>query len=118
MIYIIYSFSIICALTFICYDNEDKVVEFPPVVKFNLDLTEQNISRCIYARISYRYYTTISSLEQRRRYKAEFNADYEEYRRLHAQVAKVSKRFIQLQDRLRREEASGNWDEYEVAYRM
>lgn len=59
------------------------------------------------------YYTTISSTEQRRRYKAEFNADYEEYRRLHAQVAKVSKRFTQLQDRLRREEASGNWDEYE-----
>lgn len=61
-----------------------------------------------------RYYTTISSAEQRRRYKAEFNADYEEYRRLHAQVAKVSKRFAQLQERLKQEEASGNWDEYEV----
>ncbi|KAK9305305.1 hypothetical protein QLX08_003578 [Tetragonisca angustula] len=60
------------------------------------------------------YYTTISSAEQRRRYKAEFNADYEEYRRLHAQVAKVSKRFTQLQDRLKREQASGNWNEYEA----
>ncbi|XP_053976831.1 RNA polymerase II elongation factor Ell [Hylaeus volcanicus] len=59
------------------------------------------------------YYTTISSAEQRRRYKAEFNADYEEYRRLHTQVAKVSKRFSQLQDRLRQEEASGNWEEYQ-----
>ncbi|XP_076179580.1 suppressor of Triplolethal [Ptiloglossa arizonensis] len=59
------------------------------------------------------YYTTISSAEQRRRYKAEFNADYEEYRRLHAQVAKVSKRFSQLQERLKQEEASGNWDEYQ-----
>ncbi|XP_068986727.1 RNA polymerase II elongation factor Ell isoform X2 [Bombus flavifrons] len=59
------------------------------------------------------YYTTISSLEQRRRYKAEFNADYEEYRTLHTQVAKVSKRFIELQDRLKQEEASGNWVEYQ-----
>ncbi|XP_076624915.1 suppressor of Triplolethal [Colletes latitarsis] len=59
------------------------------------------------------YYTTISSSEQRRRYKAEFNADYEEYRRLHAQVAKVSKRFSQLQERLKQEEASGNWEEYQ-----
>ncbi|KOX76737.1 RNA polymerase II elongation factor ELL2, partial [Melipona quadrifasciata] len=64
------------------------------------------------------YYTTISSAEQRRRYKAEFNADYEEYRRLHAQVAKVSKRFTQLQDRMKREQASGNWNEYEAIRRL
>ncbi|XP_029042354.1 RNA polymerase II elongation factor Ell [Osmia bicornis bicornis] len=64
------------------------------------------------------YYTTISSAEQRRRYKAEFNADYEEYRRLHAQVAKVSKRFAQLQERLKQEETSGNWDEYEEIRRQ
>ncbi|XP_076664410.1 suppressor of Triplolethal [Andrena cerasifolii] len=64
------------------------------------------------------YYTTISSAEQRRRYKAEFNADYEEYRRLHAQVAKVSKRFAQLQERLKQEEASGNWDEYQEIRRQ
>ncbi|XP_017761775.1 PREDICTED: RNA polymerase II elongation factor Ell isoform X2 [Eufriesea mexicana] len=64
------------------------------------------------------YYTTISSAEQRRRYKAEFNADYEEYRRLHAQVAEVSRHFTQLQDRLRQEEASANWDEYEEIRRQ
>lgn len=64
------------------------------------------------------YYTTISSSEQRRRYKAEFNADYEEYRRLHAQVANVSKRFTQLQERLKQEEASGNWEEYEEVRRQ
>ncbi|XP_026666494.1 RNA polymerase II elongation factor Ell isoform X2 [Ceratina calcarata] len=58
------------------------------------------------------YYTTISSTEQRRRYKAEFTADYETYRRLHAQVATVSKRFTQLQERLKQEEAAGNWEEY------
>lgn len=93
-------------------------MQFSAVVNLNLDLTKQNIHRCTYARISYRYYTTISSTEQRRRYKAEFNADYEEYRRLHTQVAKVSKRFVQLQDRLKQEEASGNWEEYQVPYRM
>ncbi|XP_003395885.1 RNA polymerase II elongation factor Ell [Bombus terrestris] len=59
------------------------------------------------------YYTTISSMEQRRRYKEEFNADYEEYQRLHTQVAKVSIRFTELQDRLKQEEALGNWDEYQ-----
>lgn len=93
-------------------------MQFSAVVNLNLDLIKQNIPRCAYARISYRYYTTISSTEQRRRYKAEFNADYEEYRRLHTQVAKVSKRFVQLQDRLKQEEASGNWEEYQVPYRM
>lgn len=55
-----------------------------------------------------RYYTTISSPEQRRRYKAEFNADYEEYKRLHAQMAMVSGRFKQLEERLKEEEAMGN----------
>ncbi|XP_076227625.1 suppressor of Triplolethal isoform X2 [Nomia melanderi] len=58
------------------------------------------------------YYTTISSAGQRRRYKAEFNADYEEYRRLHTQVAKVSKRFTFLQEQLKQEEKNGNWSEY------
>ncbi|KZC10191.1 RNA polymerase II elongation factor ELL2 [Dufourea novaeangliae] len=64
------------------------------------------------------YYTTISSSEQRKRYKAEFNADYEEYRRLHTQVAKVSKRFTHLQERLKQEEANGNWDEYQEIRRQ
>ncbi|XP_015604168.1 RNA polymerase II elongation factor Ell isoform X2 [Cephus cinctus] len=59
------------------------------------------------------YYTTISSAEQRRRYKAEFNADYEEYRRLHTQVAKVSKRFAQLEERLKQEMAYGNYERSE-----
>lgn len=93
-------------------------MDFPAVMKLNLNLTKQNIPQCTYTRISYRYYTTISSMEQRRRYKEEFNADYEEYQRLHTQVAKVSIRFTELQDRLKQEEALGNWDEYQVPYRM
>lgn len=49
-------------------------------------------------------YTTIESLEQRRRYKEDFNADYAEYRHLHSIVDEVSRKFAQLEERLRREE--------------
>ncbi|XP_060526117.1 RNA polymerase II elongation factor Ell [Cylas formicarius] len=48
-------------------------------------------------------YVTITSREQRRRYKADFNADYAEYRDLHGIVDKVSKRFVQLEERLKQE---------------
>ncbi|KAM6351471.1 RNA polymerase II elongation factor ELL3 [Alca torda] len=41
-------------------------------------------------------YCTICSAEQRRAYEAAFGADYAEYRRLHARVGNVSRRFIQL----------------------
>lgn len=51
-------------------------------------------------------YTTIKNLEQRRRYKADFNADYAEYRKLHSEVEKVSRRFAQLEERLRQEKES------------
>lgn len=54
----------------------------------------------------YREYTTIKSVEQRRQYKSDFNADYAEYRDLHAVVEKVSRRFVQLEERLKQEEES------------
>ncbi|XP_066599287.1 RNA polymerase II elongation factor Ell [Prorops nasuta] len=60
------------------------------------------------------YFTTISSTEQRKRYKTEFNADYDEYRRLHTEVSEVSQRFTDLQARLKQEEAAENWVEYEA----
>lgn len=46
---------------------------------------------------------TIKTPEQRRRYKADFNADYAEYRDLHGVVEKVSRRFAQLEERLKKE---------------
>ncbi|CAG7662767.1 unnamed protein product [Allacma fusca] len=49
-------------------------------------------------------YTTIRTPEQRIRYKADFNAEYEEYRDLHSVIDKVSKKFAQLQERLLKEE--------------
>lgn len=51
-------------------------------------------------------YTTIKGIEQRRRYKADFNADYAEYRDLHAVVERVSRRFAQLEERLKQEDQS------------
>lgn len=51
-------------------------------------------------------YTTIKDAEQRRRYKADFNADYAEYRDLHAVVERVSRRFAQLEERLKQEDQS------------
>jgi RNA polymerase II elongation factor ELL len=54
--------------------------------------------------LSRRHYIAIRDNEQRRRYKADFTADYSEYRDLHAEVEKVSKRFARLEERLRQEE--------------
>ncbi|KAB0800920.1 hypothetical protein PPYR_05274 [Photinus pyralis] len=48
-------------------------------------------------------YATIRNGEQRRRYKSDFNADYAEYRELHAVVEKVSRRFAELEERLKQE---------------
>lgn len=53
-----------------------------------------------------RQYTTIKDLAQRRQYKADFNADYAEYRNLHGIVEKVSRRFAELKERLKQEDQS------------
>ncbi|CAG9861324.1 unnamed protein product [Phyllotreta striolata] len=49
-------------------------------------------------------YVTIMDGDQRRRYKTDFNADYAEYRDLHSIVEKVSRRFAQLEERLKQED--------------
>ncbi|CAN8219789.1 unnamed protein product [Coccothraustes coccothraustes] len=45
-----------------------------------------------------RKYVAIVSLEQRQRYKDDFNAEYEEYRNLHSQIDKTVKKFRQFQE--------------------
>ncbi|NXR96823.1 ELL2 factor, partial [Hypocryptadius cinnamomeus] len=45
-----------------------------------------------------RKYVAIVSLEQRQRYKDDFNAEYEEYRNLHSQIGKIIKKFRQFQE--------------------
>ncbi|KAJ3641546.1 hypothetical protein Zmor_028049 [Zophobas morio] len=51
-------------------------------------------------------YTRIKDAEQRRRFKADFNADYAEYKDLHGIVEKVSRRFVNLESMLKQEDAS------------
>jgi RNA polymerase II elongation factor ELL len=46
-------------------------------------------------------YTTILSVEQRTRYKQEFNEHYTNYRKLHCILDRVSKRFTDLENKLK-----------------
>ncbi|XP_045460114.1 RNA polymerase II elongation factor Ell [Harmonia axyridis] len=48
-------------------------------------------------------YTTIRNYDQRKRYKDDFNEYYNEYKVLHETVDRVSRRFIELEDRLKHE---------------
>ncbi|XP_049791135.1 RNA polymerase II elongation factor ELL-like [Schistocerca nitens] len=48
-------------------------------------------------------YTKIMNREQWSKYKADFNADYSEYRRLHSEVEKVSQRFADLEKSLKQQ---------------
>lgn len=43
-----------------------------------------------------RKYSPLVSLDQRQNYKADFNAEYDEYRQLHAHVESITRRFTQL----------------------
>ncbi|CAN8029394.1 unnamed protein product [Ixodes persulcatus] len=56
-------------------------------------------------------YVEITNQEQRGRYKADFNAEYEEYKTLHSTVEQVSRRFSDLEDSLRNSrEGSDQWN--------
>ncbi|XP_066254656.1 RNA polymerase II elongation factor ELL [Euwallacea similis] len=48
-------------------------------------------------------YVKITSAEQKKLYKADFNAHYSEYKSLYPIVEKVSKRFVQLEEELKQE---------------
>jgi len=62
----------------------------------------------------FREYTTISSPEQKRRYKEEFYRNYGEYRTLHSQVLVTANRFTNLYTLWQSQKASGNVNESEV----
>ncbi|XP_069864033.1 RNA polymerase II elongation factor ELL [Dipodomys merriami] len=57
-------------------------------------------------------YAAISSSEQRQSYKNDFNAEYSEYRDLHARIEQITRRFTQLDAQLR-QLAQGS-EEYET----
>nr|XP_033810878.1 LOW QUALITY PROTEIN: RNA polymerase II elongation factor ELL [Geotrypetes seraphini] len=46
-------------------------------------------------------YTAISSQEKRQSYKSDFNAEYNEYRDLHARIERITRRFTQLDSQLK-----------------
>uniref|UniRef100_A0A8C6LDT8 Elongation factor for RNA polymerase II 2 n=1 Tax=Nothobranchius furzeri TaxID=105023 RepID=A0A8C6LDT8_NOTFU len=50
----------------------------------------------------YRKYTPLVSLDQRQGYKDDFNAEYGEYRQLHARVESITRRFTQLEAQCRK----------------
>ncbi|XP_053690757.1 RNA polymerase II elongation factor ELL-like [Sabethes cyaneus] len=52
-------------------------------------------------------YTAISSVEQRRQYKKEFDDDFKEYLRLQESINRIKKKFAQLEEDLRRERHLG-----------
>ncbi|KAG9486382.1 RNA polymerase II elongation factor ELL-like [Eleutherodactylus coqui] len=46
-------------------------------------------------------YAAIASQEQRQSYKNDFNAEYNEYRDLHARIERITSRFTQLDSQLK-----------------
>lgn len=62
--------------------------------KFTIHIHIQNWNNCS-------QFTRITSIEQRRQYKTEFDKDYAEYMQLHAETQQVSRRFAQLDESLR-----------------
>lgn len=49
-----------------------------------------------------RKYTPLVSTDQRQTYKDDFNAEYDEYRLLHAHVENITRRFTQLDNQCRK----------------
>lgn len=47
-------------------------------------------------------YTPLASVDQRQSYKDDFNAEYDEYRQLHARVESITRRFTQLDAQCRK----------------
>ena len=50
----------------------------------------------------YRKYIPLVSMDQRQGYKDDFNAEYDEYRLLHARVENITRRFTQLDAQCRK----------------
>ncbi|XP_005279053.1 RNA polymerase II elongation factor ELL [Chrysemys picta bellii] len=59
-------------------------------------------------------YASISSLEQRQSYKNDFNAEYNEYRDLHARIERITRRFTQLDSQLK--QLSQGSEEYKTIH--
>lgn len=51
---------------------------------------------------AHRKYLPLVSMDQRQSYKDDFNAEYDEYRLLHARVENITRRFTQLDSQCRK----------------
>lgn len=60
----------------------------------------------------YSKYHQIRTVDQRNKYKQEFNQEYEEYRNLHKNVEKVTRKFADLEVRMR--QTPQGTEEFEV----
>ena len=63
---------------------------------------------------SLRKYTVIGSPEQRQRYKNDFNAEYSEYRGLHARIEGITRQFTVLDNELK--QLQQGTDKYKVSF--
>lgn len=61
-----------------------------------------------------RKYTVIGSPEQRQRYKNDFNAEYSEYRGLHARIEGITRQFTVLDNELK--QLQQGTDKYKVDF--
>lgn len=66
------------------------VTRFRSIIQFNF-------LSCVY-----RKYIPLVSTDQRQSYKDDFNAEYDEYRQLHARVESITRRFTQLDTQCRK----------------
>lgn len=73
---------------------------------------EAFVLNCRLNSVPFRKYAPISSLEQRQSYKNDFNAEYNEYRDLHARIERITRRFTQLDSQLK--QLSQGSEEYKV----
>ena len=67
---------------------------------FQFDSNKQRTKKKINI-LSCRAYTSIVTLDQRQRYKADFNKSYAHYRKLHNVLDEVSRRFTHLENKLK-----------------
>jgi RNA polymerase II elongation factor ELL len=72
----------------------------------NIDSLRETSSKNVSTKAKFSDYPPITSVEQRRKYKTEFDKDYSEYRQLHTIIEKTRNRFTNLQDELRKVHSS------------
>uniref|UniRef100_A0A667XUA5 Elongation factor RNA polymerase II n=1 Tax=Myripristis murdjan TaxID=586833 RepID=A0A667XUA5_9TELE len=89
-------------------DQACEISSSPENLKSNMDFCVQNeifsknlCSDILFCFVFHRKYTVIGSQEQRQSYKNDFNAEYSEYRGLHARIEGITRQFTVLDSELK-----------------